>query len=141
MKSRRVIKGISAALQALIGAVFVSPLISHPEKVKENGVAWAMVFIGAILIVVGSTKLYALLKMHPTSGESEPLNSAEVNNHHILATVGRLLIKMSYLVLALTAIGTIYMAVFIGSGGASGIPIAFGIMLAGILSAIGRSCK
>lgn len=174
-KVSQIVPGVS---QIVLGALLIAPMILHTGHNRNNGIAWIMVGIGAILCFVGMMKVLYILanpqSPDPSNGKTtqpraradQPQRETDAQSEDLLgvrsfrkrtgritpasddsraggnpiAILGDTLIKLSYGILALTVLGTLYMGFFIPAGGASGVPVALGLLLAGVIYAIGKTC-
>ncbi|MEW8450449.1 MAG: hypothetical protein AB2686_00015 [Candidatus Thiodiazotropha sp.] len=141
----------------IIGIFLTLPLIRNYEENKNQVLFYVFVVLGFVILFVGMIKMFIRLFFNDneetntdialdktTNYEKRKTQIHERNNTPSETTanetLGFIFIVLSYAVLAITLIGTIIVLIAASPGSMLGIPIAIGLMIAGVLFLIGKTC-
>ncbi|MCU7806181.1 MAG: hypothetical protein KZQ96_23660 [Candidatus Thiodiazotropha sp. (ex Lucinoma borealis)] len=141
----------------IIGIFLTLPLIRNYEENKNGGLFYIFVALGFVILIVGVVKMFIRLffnynyETNSIADTDKDINykarKTEIKNRNnptnemaANETLGFIFVIMSYAVLAITILGAIVMLVVASPGSISGVPIAVGIMIAGVLFLIGKTC-
>ena len=150
----------SGIMQIAIGLFFVSPLVTNPGLLKNNILAYVTIGMGFLLLNVGTTRFSNKLAQRRSAiGKAVSTRYFESPNNFLrpetldnstkdkqpcstnLNVLGMLPVSLSYIIAVLSLLGAIYLIVLAPIGSASGVPIAVGLLVAGAVYAIGKSCQ
>jgi uncharacterized membrane protein HdeD (DUF308 family) len=157
----------SGVVQIVLGSFIFSPLIYNTEEIVRDYFGWGMVGVGVLLIIPGVLKLiYKISAKRKIVRTNNIASDGTVNRtdsviisdskkilkprtalkgniykSSLVRAYGNLMIVLAYVVIALSIIGIICMWLYAKPSEASGVPFGATFLLAGVLYAIGKSCK
>jgi hypothetical protein len=130
---------IKASIFLVIGCVLISPAFYNPNAF-DNILGYIVVGTGIAFIALAIARLFNKPQTEVTA-RLPPPQTADHNSRSLMETasqleqsnlLGTFFSFFGHITLVLTALSTAYLIFFAKSGGLSGVPIAFGVLTAGV---------